>query len=67
MTSSLLVYIVTINSLERGSAGVRSTDVAVKLGVARASVCKAADRLAEGGWVVRGEGGQRGSRGAGGA
>ena len=56
MTSSLLVYIVTINSLERGSAGVRSTDVAVKLGVARASVCKAADRLAEGGWVVRGEG-----------
>ena len=44
MTSSLLIYIMTIGSLEK------------EIGVARASVCRAADRLAEGGWAARGEG-----------
>ena len=56
MTSSLLIYIMTIGSLEKERRSVRSADVAEKLGVARASVCRAADRLAEGGWAARGEG-----------
>ena len=56
MTSSLLIYIMTIGSLEKERGSVRSADVAEKLGVARASVCRAADRLAEGGWAARGEG-----------
>ena len=56
MTSSLLIYIMTIGSLEKERGSVRSADVAEKLGVARASACRAADRLAEGGWAARGEG-----------
>ena len=56
MTSSLLGYILVIASLESEKGSVRSADVAQRLGVARASVCKAADRLAEGGWAARGEG-----------
>ena len=52
----LLIYIMTIGSLEKERGSVRSADVAEKLGVARASVCRAADRLAEGGWAARGEG-----------
>lgn len=58
MTSSLLGYIMAIGALESKSERVRSVDVAESLGVARASVCKAMDRLSDGGYAVRGEHGE---------
>lgn len=58
MTSSLLRYIMAIDALAAESERVRSVDLAESLGVARASVCKALDRLTEGGYAVRGGGGQ---------
>ena len=57
MTSSLLTYIMAIDALAAESERVRSVDLADALGVARASVCKAMDRLTEGGYAVRGGGG----------
>ena len=53
MTSSLLTYMMTIESLAGKSARVRSADIAEALGVARASVCKALDRLTDGGYALR--------------
>ena len=46
-----------IDALAAESERVRSVDLADALGVARASVCKAMDRLTEGGYAVRGGGG----------
>lgn len=46
-----------IDALDKKRARVRSVDLAGSLGVARASVCKALDRLSENGYAVRGEGG----------
>ena len=58
MTSSLLTYLMTIDSLSSESGSARSVDVADRLNVARASVSKAADRLTDGGWAVRDDNGR---------
>lgn len=57
MTSSLLRYIMAIDALNGKAGRVRSVDIALSLGVARASVCKALDRLSESGYATRGEDG----------
>ena len=53
MTSSMLGYVMAIHKLGENGAEVRSVDIAAELGVARASVCKALDRLSESGLAVR--------------
>lgn len=58
MTPSLLGYILAIDALCAEREHVRSVDVAEKLGVARASVCRALDRLSDGGYAVRCESGE---------
>ena len=53
MTSSMLGYVMAIHKLGENGAEVRSVDIAAELGVARASVCKALDRLSENELAVR--------------
>ena len=49
----MLGYVMAIHKLGENGTEVRSVDIAAELGVARASVCKALDRLAENGLAVR--------------
>lgn len=53
MTSSMLTYIFAINDIAEQGKPVRSVDIAARLRVARASVCKALDRLMDAGYALR--------------
>lgn len=53
MTASMLGYLMAINAMCGEGMSVRSVDIADRLSVARASVCKALDRLSENGLAVR--------------
>lgn len=53
MTSSMLTYIFAVNDIAEQGKPVRSVDIAARLRVARASVCKALDRLTDAGYALR--------------
>lgn len=57
MTSSMLAYLTAVRQLGSEGGRVRSVDIAERLGVARASVSKALDRLWEAGYAARTEDG----------
>lgn len=49
----MLTYIFAINDIAEQGKPVRSVDIAARLRVARASVCKALDRLMDAGYALR--------------
>lgn len=56
MTVAELKYLIATNELyERANAGVKLTDIAVKMGVSKVSVYRAAERLEKNGYVMRDE------------
>lgn len=55
MTSAELKYLITINKLYDGTAGIKLTEIAAAMGITKVSVYKAAVRLENGRYVERDE------------
>ena len=55
MTSAELKYLIAINELYSGKAGIKLTEIAAKMGITKVSVYKAAIRLENSGYIKRDE------------
>ncbi len=55
MTSAELKYLIAIDELYNGTAGIKLTEIAAKMGITKVSVYKAAVRLENSGYVKRDE------------
>ncbi len=55
MTSAELKYLIAINELYDGTAGIKLTEIAAKMGITKVSVYKAAVRLENSGYIKRDE------------
>lgn len=53
MTSAELKYLMAINELYNGTAGIKLTDIAAKMGVTKVSVYRAAERLEKNSYINR--------------
>ena len=53
MTSAELKYLIAINELYDGTAGIKLTAIAAKMNVTKVSVYRAAERLENHGYVKR--------------
>lgn len=55
MTSAELKYLIAIDELYNGTAGIKLTEIAAKMGITKVSVYKAAVRLENSGYIERDE------------
>lgn len=55
MTSAELKYVIAINELYNGTAGIKLTEIAAKMNVTKVSAYKAAERLEKNGYIRRDE------------